>query len=138
MFARSLRRGAVAVAAVLLAAGCTRDAPLEPDEPVVGSYSLTAVGGQGLPVTFQGDNQTQEVLSGTLELTATMTFTEVITVRTTPAGGEPTTADNEIVGTYSVSGRTVTFNAEDGSWQGTASNGVLSYIIGNVTVLFER
>jgi hypothetical protein len=140
MFTRRLRRGAVAVTAALLAAGCTRDAPLEPDEPVVGTYQLTAVNGEAPPqVIVQVAQGTLEVLGGSLVMNADHTFTELLQVRSTPAGGEAETSDAEISGTYSVSGRTVTFASEAGPWQGTASDGSMVYpYINNASLLFER
>jgi hypothetical protein len=141
MMTRRFRHAAALAALAVLATGCSRDNPVEPDEQVVGSYTLMAIGGQALPILVHQDAEiTVQLVSGSLEMDADGTFVETLVFRETPVdGGDAEDSSNEISGTYSVAGRTVSFaGGEAGAWNGTASGGVITYVVGGATLLFER
>lgn len=133
-----IRSSVAAAACVLLASACggdSIDAPSVGDAP--GNYELQTVNGQ-LPFQFSHTDAsgvtTVDILSGTLVLTTTGTFEEVLNYHVVPPS--PQTAYDApaiTAGTFSVNGGNITFtyhppNAPVYSWGGTVSTGSLTYI----------
>lgn len=138
MMTRRFRHAAALAALAVLATGCSRDSPVEPDEQVVGSYTLMAFNGEALPtVAVQEPGGTLEIVSGSLVLRADGTFTEILNIIVTPTGEEAQEVEEELAGNFSVSGRTVSFSSPQNSWQGTASDGSIVYGLFGGSLLFE-
>ena len=109
--------GFVSTFAVLAVAGaCGGDSPSGPGASKPdGTYILSTVNGNGLPVAIFADtNYTYEVVSGSLTLT-TGKFSMVTTFRQTVTGNVSTFVDST-GGTWVLTGTSVQFtNGEDGS-----------------------
>jgi hypothetical protein len=119
-------RRLIALTALILApvmvAGCGADGGVEPGRSVVGTYVLTSFDGGPPPITLAEEGELKlELIGDQLELAPGGTFTQRTTFRFTDAG-VPSMEGHVEIGTYTVSGSTLTFRfASDGS---TVSAGV--------------
>lgn len=120
------------VLAIVLVAACN-SSPTEPGgtEPPVGDptgvYDLATINDQPLPFLLdQVDEDKLEVVFGRVRLNADHSFSDSTTVRLTLGGVESDEVDVGL-GTWSISGNTVTFSLSDGSgsytmlWDGDKS-----------------
>jgi hypothetical protein len=129
----------------LLACDDDDDEPAGPEDSVAGTYALISISSQNVPTTVFQDATTQiEVLSGSLTLTATNTWTGSINTRTTTSG-VPLEETLTASGTFTVSGNTITFtDASDLSTftatrTGDTLTATLEVIAGtSAPVVFER
>jgi hypothetical protein len=121
------------------------DDPAGPEDSVAGTYALLSISSQTVPTTVFQDATTQiEVLSGSITLTATNTWTGTISTRTT-TNGVPLEETLNASGTFTVSGSSITFtDASDSSTFTATRNGdtltaTLEIIVGtSAPVVFER
>ena len=140
---------ALALAAVVVAAACADSATSAVDMParVVpasgASYSLVTVNGQPLPVEMRKDSDgTVALAGGDLQL-STSSFSQRLTLATTPPVGAVSLRESYAQGTVTVTGTHVHFRASDGAeWDGTASPGWITYTVpgnsGPVTFVFRQ
>ena len=106
---RSSLRCVAALAALVIAAGC--GGSTSPQISEAGTYNLTTVNGQSLPVTITGTTRgTVVIQSATLVLTSGNPSTFSATVNGTAGGGATTTLVGAS-GTYVRSGTSLTFTA---------------------------
>jgi len=83
-----------------------------PSAVLSGTYTLRTVNGQQPPVPFAADpvSGTTEIVGGYIQIDRNGTFTDVLTYRDTPVGGVPGQPyDDEITGTWALSGNTIEF-----------------------------
>jgi len=141
---RTLRLVLVLVSA--LAAACSGDGPTgSSEERVAGTYTMTQVNGQNLPMTvFQSSAGRVEVTSGTLVLRADRSYTETVQIRIIPVG-ESARNDQAIEnGTYTMSGTSITFTVppsggEPGySYSGSVNGNVLTYSSEGVSATYRK
>lgn len=99
-------RRAAAIALMLLGAGCvTEPAPPVPAE----EYALESIDGVPLPVTLLTDYDiTVAVISDVIRLNSDSTFLEITRFRGVSSDSSLVATDS-LAGTYTVSGRTITF-----------------------------
>ena len=125
-----------ALACALLASSCHDPGVFEPLADVAGDYTLTSANGQ-LPLRyFHSDatgQTTVDITSGTLVLTKTGTFQEILQYHVTPPSpGIPYDAPAQVDGTYRLDGSTITFTylpatGAPYSWGGTVGAGTVTY-----------
>ena len=152
-FARAVRAAwwpALALAAVAVAAAGCADSLLSTGDMVLvpsagASYSLVTVNGKALPVEMRKDStETVALAAGELAVsTPTSTFSQRMTIVSTPPGGLAVSRDSYAQGTVTVNGTHVHFRASDGAeWDGTASPGWIVYTVpgnsGPVTFAFRQ
>jgi hypothetical protein len=110
----------LSVTAVMLVAACTDNNILNPLSDVAGRYQLTIFAGATVPIQFAvqpGEDPdlpnggTWNVTGGTLDLRENGTFTETNFITKTPTSGSAFNANFVSVGTYSVGGSTIQFDA---------------------------
>ena len=83
-----------------------------PSAVLSGTYTLRTVNGQQPPVPISADPVygTTELVGGYIRINRDGTFVDVVTYRDTPVGGAPGQPyDDEIDGTWSLSGNTIEF-----------------------------
>lgn len=134
-----IRSFAAVAACVLFASGCNGETVVDPN-PIVGdapgNYVLQTVNDQ-LPFQFTHNDAsgatTVDILSGTLALTASGTFREVLNYHIVPPSPQtPFDAPAVTDGTYSVDGANITFTyipsgGAPYSWGGTLATGSVIY-----------
>ena len=120
-----------ALACVISASACKDNSGIDPIGGVVGTYTLTTANGQ-LPLRYVRNDTTVDIVSGTLRLTRTGGFEEILNYHVMP----PTTAAYDVSpttnGTYMVEGQDITFTYFPGpgqqySWFGTVASGIVTY-----------
>ena len=111
---------AIVALAPLLGAGCGSDSIADPRQAVAGSYALTSFDGKQLPATIVAGDPQVDVVSDELILTSTGSFTENTTLRVIEGGVTSTEAFADL-GTYTVSGSTLTFRFSSDNSTGTAT-----------------
>ena len=111
---------AIVALAPLLGAGCGSDSITDPRQAVAGSYALMSFDGKQLPATILAGDPQVDVVSDELMLTSSGSFTQNTTFRVTESGVTSTQAVAD-VGTYTVSGSTVTFRFSADNFTGTAT-----------------
>jgi hypothetical protein len=112
----------VPVVALLAVLACGSDGPSEPTNAnTAGTWALQTVNGIPLPYLYvQNGPDKGEVLSDLLILTSAGNFTEKTTIRRT-VNGQVTTEPQADVGTYVITGNTVTFFFTIGGGSGVAT-----------------
>jgi hypothetical protein len=142
---------ALALAAVAVAAAGCSDSLLSTDANAVvvpangASYTLVTVNGKTLPVEMRKDStETVTLVAGELSLApTTSTFSQRMTIVSTPPVGSAVSRDSYAQGTVTVTGTHVHFRASDGAeWDGAASPGWIVYTVpgnsGPVTFAFRQ
>jgi hypothetical protein len=127
------------LASGLLLSGCGTDSPTAPVVAVTGDYTLRTVAGEQVPLVLYRDAEVEiELLSGSVSFEADGTFVERLTFREVRANAaEPEIVELETEGTYTVAGNTVRFfSADAGEWAGTASGGVITYVVFDMLFTF--
>ena len=112
----------VPAVALLAALACGSDAPSGPTNAnAAGTWALQTVNGIPLPYLYvQNGPDKGEVMADLLILTSAGTFTEKTTLRRT-VNGQVTTEPQSDVGTFVISGNTVTFFFTIGGGSGVAT-----------------
>ena len=132
---------ALALAGSVALGACSDDNGTGPDNNIEGTYTLTTIEGEDLPVTvFAFEGYTLEVLSGQVRLMDDNEFTASLTFRET-TDGDPDTYTESDTGTWSRSGNTVTFTYSDPELEddvATFSNGRLTLESEGITLVFEE
>jgi hypothetical protein len=101
------------MAALVLGTGAC-DSATDPEDAIVGTYTLATVNGGSLPATvFQAPDYRLEIVSGTLIVRDNNTWTETATIRETD-GTTITTETSTVNGTYTLNGSTATFTDSEG------------------------
>ena len=129
-----------AVAFAVFSAACSDSTG---PEPVTGTYTLRTVNGMPLPFlvaggTSNGITSKIEVAGGNAVLRADKSFTSVITVRETNGS---TVTDNPLtsVGTYTVTGSTITFvPIGDPPTTATLADGTITGMTLGLTLVFSK
>lgn len=94
--------------AVFTVAGCSDDDAAGPSASIEGTYTLRTINGSPLPFVLEEEAGLKaEVLSSTLTLQPSGTFTQLARVRVT-FGGSATTEEQASTGTYTQSGNNIT------------------------------
>ena len=102
----------------------------------VGSYALISLNGGALPTSIPEGSTQIEVISGTLTLAAGGTVRTSTTYRSS-AGATPVT--NEVSGTYTVQGSTLSFSYSNGGRTTATLNGnTLQMVNEGVVWLYQR
>ena len=138
----------VALVAVLAGtAACGGDDSTGPSATVAGTYTLRTVNGAAPPVVlFELGSQKLEILSSTLTIGETQTYSRLDVLRETNAG-LVTTIESSCTGSYTLSGATLVFTEVEssdfcgGSFSGTWSNGnTITASLGNgaVVVVYRK
>ena len=130
------------VVALMIAAvcGCGKETTKPNTGPTTGAeggtYTLLSLNGSALPASISEGSTQVEVTSGTLTLGAGRTVRMSTTFRTGP-GAAPVT--NEVSGTYSMRGNTLTFSYTNGGGNtGTLNGNTLQMLNEGVVWLFQR
>ena len=132
-----------AAAAILVMAGCDSN-PVESLPDITGTYTLVAVDGDPPPaVLYEDDEILFEIVSGTLVLSSSDTYSEPVTLRfTDKVNGVSETAVETDTGSFTVtSATTVTFTSSDpeiGSYTATISGNDITYNLGGGTQVTYR
>jgi hypothetical protein len=136
-----LTRNLILVAgAVTLLAACGSDAT-GPIRTVEGTFTLTTVNGAVLPFTLVEDDEDNrvELVSGAIVTTVDRTFTDVMSFLIVE-DGEETTDTEELDGTYTLSGNTISFTVSGGVGGYTAqlneSAGTITQNISGLTLVY--
>lgn len=123
------------LACALLASSCHDNSAVDPVANVAGDYTLTTANGQ-LPLRyFHTDatgQTTVDITSGTLRLTRTGAFEEVLQYHITPPSDAPYDAPATTGGTFTLNGSNITFTqillvGPPYSWSGTVGMGTVTY-----------
>lgn len=93
---------------VAAATGCGGDSGSEPKVSLAGTYALSTVDGQILPIVVEDPDLKLELLSGSLSIDGTGRFTESVRLRLTFPGQPPEVVPVSCAGTYTRSGNTLT------------------------------
>jgi hypothetical protein len=119
-----------------------------PSTVLSGTYTLRTVNGQQPPVPISADpvTGTTEIVGGYIRIDRNGTFTDVLTYRNTPVGGVPSQPyDDEINGTWALSGNTIEFTDQfdpNNPYYATVSGGQLqfnNYVSGlSYTVVYAK
>ena len=133
----------IALAALLLApvvlSGCGSDGGTEPSPSVVGTYALSSINGSPLPVTLIAGDPKLEVLSDEITFASGGTFTQAISLRWTE-GGVTSTENHIEIGTYTVSGSTLSFrfSSDNSTGSATVSGGGFTIVSDGSTLIYVR
>jgi hypothetical protein len=119
------------------AAACTDSTG--PGAAISGTFTLSTVGGQGLPVTLQQSGTTRtELTAGSFTFNADHTFSNTLTTRTT-TGGTPASQTTTDGGTYATSGDRVTLNYSDGTFDtGILGTSTFTLSASGLALVFTR
>jgi hypothetical protein len=102
------------VMAALVIGTTACDSSTDPEDAIVGTYTLASVNGDPVPSTLiQVPDYRLEIVSGTLTVRDNNTWTETASIRETE-GTTVTTSTTTVQGTYSINGNTATFTDSDG------------------------
>jgi hypothetical protein len=144
-----------ALSCVLFASSCRDPGAFDPLGDVPGDYTLTSANGQ-LPLQYfhtdpaTGQTMTVEITSGTLSLSRTGTFQEILHYHVTPPPpGVPHDDSAQVDGTYRLDRSTITFtylpfNGSPYSWSGTVGVKMVTYTdpgfvdAGGLTAVYSR
>jgi hypothetical protein len=143
-----------ALSCVLFASSCRDPGVFDPLGDVPGDYTLTSANGQ-LPLRYfhndpQAGQTTVEITSGTLSLSRTGTFQEILQYHVTPPPPDaPYDAPVQVDGTYRLDGSNLTFtylpfNGSPYSWGGTVGVKTVTYMdpafvdAGGLTAVYSR
>ena len=122
---RTRRLGlAVLVAASLACSGSESTGP----DPIEGTYTLQTMGGRPLPVlVIQDEDGSIEITAGSVTLRAPNGFTMALSFRQT-SGTRVSTVTDQVDGTWTRSGSTVTLTADGEAVSATLSDGTLRMV----------
>ena len=144
-----------ALSCVLFASSCRDPGAFDPLGDVPGDYTLTSANGQ-LPLRYfhndpaTGQTTTVEITSGTLALSRTGTFQEILQYHLTPPPPDPPyDAPATVEGTYRLDGSNITFTylpftGPAYSWGGTVGVKTVTYNdpafvdAGGLTAVYSR
>lgn len=132
-----------AATAILVMAGCDSN-PVASLPDITGTYTLVSVDGEPLPAILYEDDEIRfELVSGTLILSASDTYSEPVTLRVTDKVSDVSeTAVETDTGSFTVTSATsVTFTSSDpeiGSYTATISGNELTYTFGGSLVTYRR
>jgi peptidoglycan hydrolase-like protein with peptidoglycan-binding domain len=142
-----------AFAFALFASSCHDPGVFDPLAGVAGNYTLASANGQ-LPLRYfhndAGGQTTVDITSGTLSLTKTGLFQEILQYHIAPPSpGTPYDAPVQVDGTYRLDGSTITFtylpiNGPPYSWGGSVGTGTVTYTdpafvdAGGLTAVYSR
>ena len=102
----------------------------------IGTYVLVSLNGRAVPTSISEGSTQIEVISGTLTLGAGGTVQAGTTFRPSPEAAPVT---NEVSGTYSMQGNTLTFSYTNGGRNtGTLNGNTLQMLNEGVVWLFQR
>lgn len=110
------RRWMLGALGALLLSACGSDGSTGPTVVLDGTYTLTSVSGDPLPIVVQAPaaengNITIELLGGALTLRPDGTYSDEVQLRYTESG-IATPVPDEVEGTYRVEGSTINFTSE--------------------------
>lgn len=144
-----------ALSCVLFASSCRDPGAFDPLGDVPGDYTLTSANGQ-LPLRYvhndpaTGQTTTVEITSGTLSLSHTGTFQEILQYHVTPPSPDPPyDAPAQVDGTYRLDRSNITFtylpfNGAPRSWGGMVGVKSVTYTdpafvdAGGLTAVYSR
>jgi len=99
------------------------DSSTDPEDAIVGTYTLRTVNGGQVPfIVFQDATYKLEILSSTLVVRDNNTWTETASLRETE-NAAVTTSTTVVSGTYTMNGNTATFTDGDGDSLTSAFSG---------------
>jgi hypothetical protein len=131
----------IAACLLVLAACGGDDGPTAPTmASIAGTWNLQTVNGSPLPFTVaQSGADKIEVLGDAITVTATATFTQLTQVRVTQ-GGQATTQSVADAGSYTLSGKTVTFtfNSDGSSGTGTLNGTTLTVTDSGIALVYRK
>jgi hypothetical protein len=140
-----------ALACVLAVPSCHDNGPFDPLADVVGDYTLTTANGQ-LPLRYfhtdASGQTTVDIVSGTLRLSRTGSFQEVLQYHVIPPSGAPSDPSATTSGTFALDGANITFiqlsQTGSYSWGGIVGDGTITYTdpafvdAGGLTAVYSR
>jgi hypothetical protein len=133
-----MRKSLIAFLALTLA--CSGDSTGPTEASVAGTWNLQSINGTALPfVVAQTGTNKVEITGDVLTVTASGSFTEITTVRTTQ-NGTSTTQTVPDAGTYVLNGNNVTFQFQsDGSvGSGTVSGSTLTVSQTGLSLIYKK
>jgi hypothetical protein len=132
------------LASVAVTALACSSSSTSPSASIAGTYVLASVNGESLPAIVTNANDTAVVVTDTLALTASLTYTRHVVDTLRSQGSSPILYSHQSSGTYAVSGSSITFTdgATGGSATGSIDNGVITIATVengfNVTGVFDK
>ena len=129
----------LAVFAVATIAACGSDSATSPSASVQGTYALRTINGHTLQyVAGDSGGVVETITSATLTLNAGGTFT-VRVGWSWAVAGSTSAGNDEVTGTYAISGNDLTLTAADGSVnRGTLSGSDLTVAVDGDTWIFAK
>jgi hypothetical protein len=115
-----------------------------PSASIAGTYVLASVNGESLPAIVTNAGDTAVVVTDTLALSASLTYTRHVVDTLRSQGSAPVLYSHVSSGTYAQSGTSITFTdaVTNGSATGTIDNGVITIATVengfNVTGVFNK
>jgi hypothetical protein len=131
-------------ASVLAIALACSSSSTSPSASIAGTYVLATVNGESLPAIVTDAGDTAVVVTDTLVLTASLTYTRHVVDTLRSQGSAATLYSHASSGTYVQSGTSITFTdaVTQGSATGTIANGVITIATVengfNVTGVFDK
>ena len=135
-------RALVAACVLLCTAACGGDdSPTAPTmASIAGVWNLQTVNGSPLPfVAAQSGSDKIEVLGDAITVTANATFTQLTQLRVTQ-GGQTSTQSVPDAGSYTLTGKTVTFtfDSDGSSGTGTLNGNVLTVAESGISLVYRK
>jgi hypothetical protein len=132
------------LASVVATALACSSSSTSPSASIAGTYVLTTVNGESLPAIVTNAGDTAVVVTDTLALTASLTYTRHVVDTLRSQGSAPVLFSHLSSGTYVHTGTSITFTdaVTSGSASGTIANGVITIASVengfNVTGVFDK
>jgi 3-hydroxy-3-methylglutaryl CoA synthase len=129
--------------AVATALACSSSST-SPSASIAGTYVLATVNGESLPAIVTNAGDTAVVVTDTLALSTSLTYTRHVVDTLRSQGSAPVLYSHESSGTYVHTGTSITFTdgVTHGSASGTIDNGVITIASVengfNVTGVFDK
>jgi hypothetical protein len=127
------------LAGLVLAATVACTDSTGPGEAISGTFTLSTVGGQSLPVVLQQSaTSTLELTGGSVTFNTDHTFSTTLVTRTTTNGTATSDTSND-TGTYSTSGDRVTLTYSDNTFDtGILSDNTFTLAVSGLALVFTR
>ncbi len=131
-------------ATVMATAMACSSSSTSPSATIAGTYVLATVNGESLPAIVTDASDTAVVVTDTLVLTASLTYTRHVVDTLRSQGSAPVLYSHESSGTYTNSGTSITFTdgATQASVTGSIDNGAITIASVengfNVTGVFDK
>jgi hypothetical protein len=116
------------LASVVATALACSSSSTSPSASIAGTYVLATVNGESLPAIVTGSGDTTVVITDTLALTASLTYTRHVVDTLRSQGSAPVLYSQVSSGTYADTGTSITFTdgVNDASVTGTIVAGVIT------------